>query len=256
MRKNVDIGLANVLGPGELRARFQPIVDLSSGTTTGFEILARWVREDGSEAPPSSFVPLLEQQGIIGGLTPILLTQAFRMCQDLPSAFGISINISPLQLHNGILPTQIGRLARAHLFNLSRLTIEVTESAYFRDLEQARSILIRLKDLGAKLSLDDFGTGYSSLSQLQALPFDEVKVDRSFVSSMTFRRDSRTIVAAIVGLGRSLGLTTVGEGIEQSDQAEMLRCLGCERGQGWLFGRPLLASDMSHIIAKDAHHVG
>jgi PAS domain S-box-containing protein len=138
----------------------------------------------------------------------------------------------------------------ASRFPMDRLMIEITESALTRDLELARAIARELKSMGCRLALDDFGTGYSSLTHLQALPFDELKVDRSFVGSMTEKRDSRKIVAAVVGLGQSLGLTTVAEGVETSDTTEMLLWLGCELGQGWLYGKPMPAEALTRAISE------
>jgi EAL domain-containing protein (putative c-di-GMP-specific phosphodiesterase class I) len=136
------------------------------------------------------------------------------------------------------LPKRIREAAEAAAFPLTRVVIEITESALVENLEHAQSISMELKAHGCRLALDDFGTGYSSLLHLQSLPFDELKVDRSFVGSMAERRESRKIVSAVVGLGQSLGLETIAEGAETQEQAEMLLLLGCEMGQGWLFGKP------------------
>jgi PAS domain S-box-containing protein len=165
----------------------------------------------------------------------------------------LSVNISPIQLQDQRLPFQVRDLAERGQFPLAQLTIEITESALTRDVERCRTVAAALKSLGCRLALDDFGTGYSSLLHLQALPFDELKVDRSFVSRMTDQRDCRKIVAAVVGLGQSLGLTTVAEGVETNEQAEMLRWLGCELGQGWLYGRPVPAGELGAVVS-DSHH--
>jgi len=158
-----------------------------------------------------------------------------------------------VQLRNSSLPGLIRKAAEGTEFSLTRLVIEITESALIDNLDRAVSVAKELKEMGCKLALDDFGTGYSSLLHLQALPFDELKVDRSFVSSMTDRRDSRKIVAGVVGLGQSLGLRTVAEGIETRDQAETMLWLGCELGQGWYFGKPLPAEDLPSVVAAARH---
>ena len=252
MKNDERQGLSKLLGPGLLVAKYQPITSLTQGAVVGFEILARWCHESRGEILPSAFIPCLERRGGIEDLASELLTQAFGRCQTLPPSFGLSMNVSPLQLRTDTLPRQIECLAQAFRFDLRRLTVEVTESALIDNVEQARSVLEDLKALGVQLSLDDFGTGYSSLSHLHALPFDEVKIDRSFVESMTVRRDSRKIVAAVIGLGRSLGLVTVAEGVEQSEQADMLHCLGCERAQGWLFGHPLPGEEMTALVLESS----
>jgi len=159
--------------------------------------------------------------------------------------------VSPLQLQEPSLPELIARVAKETRFDLSRLTVEITESALLKNVMQAKAIADDLKALGMKLSLDDFGTGYSSLSQLQMLPFDELKVDRSFVATMCSRPESRKIVANVIGLGRSLGLRTVAEGVENIAQAEMLRALGCEVAQGRLYGKALLVPDLgTSLLSK------
>ena len=126
--------------------------------------------------------------------------------------------------------------------------MEITESALVNKLERARKIAIELREMGCQLALDDFGTGYSSLRHLRALPFSKLKIDRSFVEPMTYERESRKIVAAVVGLAQSLDMISVAEGVETEEQADMLHSLGCELGQGWLFGRPLLAESIADLM--------
>jgi PAS domain S-box-containing protein len=155
-------------------------------------------------------------------------------------------------LHDPGLPGQIRNAAEKGGFPLDRLAIEITESGLMENLEFAQKTARELKDMGCRLAIDDFGTGYSSLLHLQALPFDVLKVDRSFVSSMTDKRESRKIVAAIVGLAHSLDLSTIAEGIETEEQAEMLLRLECKMGQGWLYGRPQTADRIPEIAASEA----
>jgi PAS domain S-box-containing protein len=159
------------------------------------------------------------------------------------------VNVSPVQLRDLSLPGEIRQAAEEAGFPLRRLTVEITETGLLDNLERARKIARELKAMGCKLSLDDFGTGYSSLHHLQALPFDVLKIDRSFVSSMAGTRDSRKIVAAIIGLGHSLDLITIAEGVETEEQAQMLLRLGCEMGQGWLYGRPETADQIPGMVA-------
>lgn len=237
--------LDRAINQGEFLPHFQPLVSLSNGELHGFELLARWNHPERGWIAPDEFIPIAERDGWIGALTSSLLRQGFCAMGTLSFSPRLSINISAIQLHDLGLPNLIETIAKRCGFSLDRLTIEVTETALTENVERALEIVDALKAMGCKLALDDFGTGYSSLSHLQALPFDELKVDRSFVSAMTERRDSRKIVAAVVGLGQSLGLTTTAEGVETQEQVEMLRWLGCEGGQGWLFGKaaPLEALD-------------
>ena len=160
----------------------------------------------------------------------------------------LAFNISPLQLKDLTLPRHIRQIAEDAGFPLECATVEITESAMAEDMTAARSISADLKAMGCRIALDDFGTGYSSLYHLKSLPFDELKVDRTFVSSMTTERESRKIVAAVVGLGQSLGLKTIAEGIETQEQADMLVRLGCDMGQGWHYGRPAPAEQLPSLI--------
>jgi PAS domain S-box-containing protein len=235
---------------GELVPHFQPLVSLRTGELQGFELLARWRHPERGWIPPEEFIPAAEKDGWIGALTRALLQQSFCAFCCIQTNSILSVNISAVQLHDLTLPEQIHAIAAKCGFPVQRLTIEITESALANDLEQARKTVAALKEMGCKLALDDFGTGYSSLSQLQSLPFDELKVDRSFVGSMIERRDSRKIVAAVVGLGQSLGLSTAAEGVETHEQAAMLRWLGCELGQGWLYGQPVPVSKLDKVVAE------
>lgn len=228
---------------------FQPLVTLRTGQLHGFEVLARWQHPTEGLVSPDRFIPVAERDGWIGELTLQILKKALAAAAILPDNCTIAFNIAPPQLRDLRLPEQIRALAIEANFPLSRIVIEITESALIDDLEEARTFVAQLKTMGCRLALDDFGTGYSSLHHLQSLPFDKLKVDRSFVSSMTEKRDSRKIVAAVVGLGQSLGLTTVAEGIETQEQAEILLWLGCELGQGYLYGRPVPAEGLAASVS-------
>lgn len=234
---------------GEIIPFFQPLVNLSARRIEGFEVLARWQHPLRGLVEPSEFIPLAEETGIIGAITETILDQAFIAMEPLPEQLGLSVNISPVQLHDRRLATMVKDIARRHQFALNRLTVEVTESAIVKDLEQTRILFQELHDLGVRLSLDDFGTGYSSLQHLDSLPFDELKVDRRFVEEINSNRSTRKIAAAIVGLGQSLGLATVAEGIDDASQADRLLWLGCDVGQGYFFGRPVPSSELMSTIA-------
>jgi EAL domain-containing protein (putative c-di-GMP-specific phosphodiesterase class I) len=223
---------------------FQPIVELRTGTVHAYEILARWRHPQRGWVTPESFIPDAEAEGWIDALTWELLGKALVASAALSHPVVLAVNISPLQLRDEALPERMQRIADAHGFPLDHLIVEITESALARDLTQARSIVTALKRRGCQLALDDFGTGYSSLSQLESLPFDEIKVDGSFTAAMSEKRSCRKIVAAVVGLGQSLGLRTVAESVATNDQAEMLRWLGCDFAQGWLYGMPISAEQL------------
>jgi PAS domain S-box-containing protein len=233
----------------EVEPCFQPVVELHTGRLVGFEVLARWRHPQLGLVLPDNFISLAEEGELIGHLMRQILRKAFLSVPPIPAPLILSVNISPSQLHDLSLPSQIREAAEQGGFPLERIAIEITESGLIGNLELAQRVARELKAMGCRLALDDFGTGYSSLRHLQALPFDALKVDRSFVSSMTGKRESRKIVAAVVGLGHSLGLTTVAEGIETEEQADMLLRLGCEFGQGWLYGRPETAERIPQLVA-------
>ena len=249
-RNRLDgVDVQQSLKNGEFLPYFQPVVMLRSGQICGFEALARWNHPQLGWVMPDEFIPLAERDGWIGALTEEILRQSLACAASIPAPLTVAVNVSPLQLHDLHLPEQVAEALRVSGFPPERLVIEITESALIDNVERALVIAQHLKALGCKLSLDDFGTGHSSLLHLQSLPFDTLKLDRSFVSSMTERRESRKIVAAVVGLGQSLDLTTIAEGIETQEQAEMLLWLGCEMGQGYMYGKPAPAAQLPTMIS-------
>lgn len=213
-------------------------------------MLARWEHPEYGLILPGNFIESAERDGWISELTYQLLRQGLRAIAKLPGDHTLSVNISPPQLHEKSFVDQVQEAAAEADFPLERLILEITESALTEDIVSVSATVQRLKSAGCRLALDDFGTGYSSLLHLQSLPFDELKVDRSFVSSMTQKHDSRQIVAAVVGLGQSLSLTTVAEGVETGEQTEMLLWLGCELGQGWLYGKPAPAHQLDDLLNR------
>ncbi|MFZ0690513.1 MAG: EAL domain-containing protein [Acidobacteriaceae bacterium] len=228
---------------------FQPLVELRSGQLRGFEVLARWQHPDLGPILPPDFIAIAEQSGLIWPMTWQLLSRAFAAAARFPGPPCLAVNISPIQFREPALVHTLRTLAHETQYPLDRLTIEITESAILENVEMAREVAGELKALGCRLALDDFGTGFSSLVHLQALPFDELKVDRSFVQTMTTSRESRKIVAAVVGLGSSLGLRTIAEGVETEQQAKALLQLGCSLGQGWFYGHPSGAEALPRMIS-------
>ncbi len=249
------IDLRNAIERREVMPSFQPIVALRTGRLWGFEVLARWHHPQLGIISPESFIPLAESTGLIGALFESMLAQAIASVQALPEFsddLTLSINISPTQLRDPSMPGQIRSATERSGFPPRQLVVEITESGLVGNMELALAITGELKELGVRLALDDFGTGYSSLRHLHSLHLDEIKIDQSFVQSMSYRRESRKIAAAIVGLGHSLGLTTVAEGVEDKAHADMLFYLGCELGQGWLYGAPVTAAELPAVMAKEA----
>jgi PAS domain S-box-containing protein len=242
--------LHRAIANDEIIPHFQPIVELSTGRLSGFEVLARWNHPLHGAFLPSNMIDLAEVYGLIDEIAQQVFSKAFSTASALTQQPRLSVNVSPSQLGLLNLPRFISEISGKSGFPLDRLTIEMTETALLNDLSRSQAIAHELKDLGCRLSLDDFGTGYSSLAHLQALPFDEIKIDRAFVSQMTNKRESRKIVAAIIGLTHSLGLDTVAEGIETQEQADMLLSLGSELGQGWRYGRPAPFHSVHAMVAQ------
>ncbi|MGO9318133.1 MAG: EAL domain-containing protein [Terracidiphilus sp.] len=229
---------------------FQPLVDLRSGQLAGFEALARWNHARLGAISPDAFIPIVQKSGYINTLTRKLLEKTFAAASLLPAALRLSINLFSLQLMDEMLPGQIAVVAERGGFPLHRLTVEMTESALLNHLSSAQAVAGELKEMHCSLSLDNFGTGQSSLIHLHALPFDEVKIDRSLIHAMTQCRATRKIVTAVIGLGRDLGLETVAEGVETAEEAGILSEMRCDLAQGWYYGRPAAADEIPRMISE------
>jgi diguanylate cyclase (GGDEF)-like protein len=230
---------------------FQPLVELGSGQVQGYEILARWSHPERGFVGPDQFIPIAEETGLIGELTLNILRRACAEARDWPGAPRISLNISPVQLKDAALPQKLLKVLAECGFPAKRLEIEITEDALITDFEQARFILVSLKNQGVHIALDDFGTGYSSLRHLRELPFDVLKIDRSFVHSMSQSQEAATLIRTIISLAKNLGLGVTAEGIETDAEAAALRALGCELGQGFYFGRPEAAESIAQHLADE-----
>ena len=250
-RALLESDLRQAVADDAIVPHFQPQVDLGTGRLVGVEMLARWPHPTRGMVPPVDFIPIAEDLGLIGAMTERLLRRACRAAAHWPDHVILACNVSPIQLRDPTLPATVRTILADTGFPASRMEIEVTESAFVGDLDLARTLLDQLKALGVRLALDDFGTGYSSLRHLQTLPFDKLKIDRSFVAAMATDPESGKIVSAVIGLSRSLGLATVAEGVETERTADVLRDLGCGVGQGWLFGRPAPADRIDALLRGD-----
>ncbi|MBW0006923.1 MAG: EAL domain-containing protein [Sphingomonas sp.] len=227
---------------------FEPQVALDTGEIVGFEVLARWIHPLSGEIGPDVFIPVAEEIGLIGRLSEQVIGQALREAATWDPKIKISVNISPMQLADGWLAQRIIKLLADTGFPANRLVIEVTESSLFADIELARTIVTSLKNQGIRLALDDFGTGFSSLSHLRSLPFDIIKIDRSFVTNINTKRESSAIVRAVQTMAASLPVPVCVEGIENEDSYKTVVRLGCEIGQGWYFGKPMPAEQARELL--------
>ncbi len=235
----------------ELELHYQPFVDLHSETLVGMEALVRWQHPTRGLLLPVEFIPLAEDSGMIVALGEWVLNEACRQTAEwhenrkgsgLDNArLNISVNVSALQLADPRFPTQVADAIESSGIDPDRLWLEITESALMSEADEAVLVLQELRTLGIHIEIDDFGTGYSSLSYLQRFPVECLKIDRSFVDDLDNRSDNAAIVRAIIGLGNSLGLSIIAEGVERPAQTEKLKTLGCSLAQGYLFGRPLPA---------------
>lgn len=230
---------------------FQPILELRTGQLAGLEVLARWHHPRKGLIPPDEFIPFLERTGQIDRLTELILVKAFTTPALIDTHLVVSVNLSSLQLLDTELPRKIAAAAALGGFKLECLTLEITESALLDDFPRAKQVALELKKLRCRLALDDFGTGYSSLRHLHELPFDELKIDQSFVARMAHNRESRKIVASVVGLSQSLGMISVAEGVETQEQASLLLWMGCDQAQGWLYGRPVRCEDLPELLTRE-----
>ncbi|GAB5486533.1 MAG: hypothetical protein Pars2KO_01030 [Parasphingorhabdus sp.] len=249
-RNTLESGMRAGIPKGEFIPYFEQQVDLATGKLTGFEMLARWDSPTQGLVSPEIFIPIAEETGMIGDLSLSILRQAFEEAKNWDQSLSISVNISPVQLLDPWLAQKIVKLLVETGYPPNRLEIEITESSLFENLSLAQSIVGSLKNQGIRIALDDFGTGYSSLAHLRALPFDRIKIDRSFVSSILENSESAAIVKAITGLGESLGMPITAEGIEDRDIETELRNIGCAKGQGWYYGRPLSMDQTRKILAE------
>jgi len=244
-RERTTSELALALTKSEFELDFQPLVDFHSGEVCAFEALLRWNHPVRGRVPPAEFIPLLEESGAIVIVGEWVLREACLQAATWPAHVGIAINLSVRQFEQTLPLIIASALAKSGL-SPARLQLELTESVLVS--ESAAEVLHQIHELGASIALDDFGTGFSSLSYLQRLPFDKLKIDRSFVSGIAKNDQSRTIARTIIQLAHSLGMRVTAEGIETIEQMDHLRKEGCDEGQGYLFSRPVSASQVASLI--------
>ncbi len=242
IRGELATGIRKGVAAGEFVPYYEKQIDLASGEIVGFEMLARWNSPVLGVISPEVFIPVAEEIGLIGQLSEQIIAQALLDARQWDPRLTLSVNISPIQMRDPWFAQKLLRMLVEANFPASRLEIEITESCFHEDMGLVRSLVSSLKNQGIRISLDDFGTGYSSLSQLQALPFDSIKIDRSFVTNLMTNHDSATIVQAITALGAGLNLPITAEGIETSDVLAELQKLGKFKGQGYLYGQPQAAA--------------
>ena len=249
-RAELETGIRRGIPAGEFVPYYEKQIDLETGELVGFEMLARWNSPSMGIVGPDIFIPVAEEIGLIAALSEGLIRQALRDARGWNPRLTLSVNISPLQLRDPWFAQKLLKLLVEANFPPSRLEVEVTESCLHENIGLVRSLITGLKNQGVTVSLDDFGTGYSSLSQLRSLPFDRIKIDRSFVMSLLDDKDSATIIQSIISLGAGLGLPITAEGIESEAVLAELRLYGKFKGQGYLYGMPEPADRTAAELAQ------
>jgi diguanylate cyclase (GGDEF)-like protein len=245
----IEQGIRFGLEHGQFVPYFEPQIDLGTGEIVGFEMLARWNHPLSGIIGPDVFIPVAEEIGVIGRLSEQVIGEALRHAVTWDSSIKISVNISPTQFTDGWLAQRIVRLLTHTSFPADRLVVEITESSLFADLDLARTIVASLKNQGIRLALDDFGTGFSSLSSLRSLPFDMIKIDRSFITNVHRNKESMAIVRAVSTLASALSVPVWVEGIESEAAYDAVVMLGCGVGQGWYFGKPMTGDEAADLLA-------
>jgi diguanylate cyclase (GGDEF)-like protein len=245
----IEQGIRFGLEHGQFLPYFEPQIDLRTGEIVGFEVLARWNHPLSGIIGADVFIPIAEEIGAIGRLSEQVIADALREAAAWDPSIKISVNISPSQFTDGWLAQRIVRMLTETGFPPDRLVVEVTESSLFDDLDLARSMVTSLKNQGVRLALDDFGTGFSSLSSLRSLPFDLIKIDRSFVTNAHSNAQNMAIIRAVTTLADSLSVPVCVEGIENESSYQAVAQLGCGIGQGWYFGKPMPAETAREMLA-------
>jgi diguanylate cyclase len=240
--------LVAALENNEFELYFQPQAG-TTGDITGFEVLLRWHHRERGVVLPGIFIPLAEEAGLIGAIDEWVLRAACREAASWSKPLSIAVNLSPVDFRRGDVPATILAILLETGLDPHRLEIEITEGVLIEDFARATSILRQIKNLGVHVAMDDFGTGYSSLSYLQSFPFDKIKIDQAFIAKLHSNTQSAAIVQAILGLGRSLKLPVIAEGVETAAQLAFLTEEGCDEVQGYLIGRPHPIAHYSGVVS-------
>lgn len=237
-RHQLETGIRRGIARGEFLPYYEQQIDVETGALVGFEMLARWESPQFGLVGPDIFVPVAEEIGLISELSERLMERAFADAREWDDSLTLSINISPVQLRDPWFAQRLLKMLVAANFPARRLEIEITESCLHENIGLVRSMITSLRNQGVQIALDDFGTGYSSLEQLRSLPFDRIKIDRSFVAELSRPSNQSRLVEAIVTLGRGLDLPLTAEGVEDEAILAALKRMGRLKAQGYLYGQP------------------
>ena len=250
-RRQLEHDLRLAISRDELWLAYQPQLDVRSGKVVGFEALVRWRNPARGEIAPGVFIPIAEEIGAILPIGDWVLTEACREAASWNTPLKVAVNVSAVQLHNPSFAQQLHQTLIETGLPGKRLEIEITETALVRDLNRTLASLRQVKALGVEIAMDDFGTGYSSLSNLRAFPFDRIKIDRSFIKQVHSNQQAATIVRAVLGLGKGLGLPVIAEGVETDEELRFLQEESCDEVQGYLLGRPAAIGSFRQYTHSD-----
>lgn len=246
-KKSFEADLKQALRNAELEVFYQPQVNTITREICGYEALLRWFHPVRGQVSPLEFIPVAENIGLIHELGEWVLRTACLEAAGWPRSLKVAVNLSPVQFRSRNLIQSVVTILTQSGLDPNRLELEITESVLLDKNEQTLDTLTDLKAVGIQIAMDDFGTGYSSLGSLRSFPFDKIKIDRSFIRDVTTRADAVAIVELVTGVGRSLGMTTIAEGIETEEQFACVKRIGCEQVQGFLIGRPIPAKQLEHL---------
>jgi diguanylate cyclase (GGDEF)-like protein len=249
-RRDLEAALRAAIDQDALEIHYQPFANLRTGRISGFEALSRWNDPRLGSVPPSTFIALAEEIGLIDVIGERILRRACADATKWPDHITVAVNVSASQFKSGHLISAVEDALAASGLAPERLELEVTESIFLQGSESNCAILGHLGDLGVQISLDDFGTGYSSLSYLRSFSFSKIKIDKSFIHDLSSNRSSVAIVRAVCGLARSFGASTTAEGVETDDQLAQIRAEGCTDMQGYFFSRPLPVGEIPALLER------
>lgn len=251
---DLEDALRRSVANGDLELHYQPKIALADESVSGFEALVRWTHPELGPISPARFVPIAEEAGLISDLSDWVLDEACRQIREWENGplagIPVAVNLSSVQFNRGDVFHKVTERLRHHSVKPGLLHLELTESILMQDADGTAAVLSQLKEAGLSLAVDDFGTGYSSLNYLKKFPLDALKIDQSFVAGVGKSADDKSICAAVIALAHALSLKVVGEGVESNDQLEVLRDLGCDEIQGYLYARPMPAADVPGFVRE------
>jgi diguanylate cyclase (GGDEF)-like protein len=255
-RRRLELDLQTALEQDQFEILYQPLVDSRQGNVSGFEALLRWHHPERGMVSPAEFIPVAEDTGLIKEIGAFVLRRATAEAAAWPGGLKVAVNLSPVQFNARNLVEVVSHALALSGLAPQRLELEITESLLLQDNVEVLETLHRLRLLGVRIAMDDFGTGYSSLSYLQRFPFDKIKIDQAFTRQLTEENGSVAIVRAIIGLGRSLGIAILAEGVETRDELAILQTEGCWDVQGYLFSKPVPAAQALEVMRGIAEQHG